>query len=336
MSNIGFHNECKELSMAVYGRNYGKTINGWKCIDYKEDKNGLYAETYKKNNKVVIVVRGTESGSFSDISNDVQMCQDIVPEQLKTAKEYVGNVVKKYGNSCEVSLTGHSLGGSIVQGIGTETGLETVTFSAYGVGDLHINKNYTNNITNYGSSSDPIFMHNIDNQIGNTKIFGNANIIPVTELSNENNAKFGGKKLLNTHFLENYPDLSTAKEYIPQKVNNNQSETFLIKTGIEENVYLSEEEREMLERYASENELFAPENRVFYYNEMNPAQVPNGSPENNYVQEFVKQYLDNNKSLPSEDELKQRVQSGELIYVHNYERQDGTKVSGYYRSRPNR
>lgn len=336
MSNIGFHNECKELSKAVYGRNYGKTIHGWKCIDYKEAKNGLYAETYKKGNKVVVVVRGTEFDSSSDIRNDLEMAGYIVPEQLKTAKEYVCNVVKRYGNSCEISLTGHSLGGSIVQGIGTETGLETVTFSAYGVGDLRINKNNINNITNYGSSSDPIFMYNIDNQIGNTKIFGNANIIPVTELSNENNTKFCGKELLNTHFLENYPELSTAKEYIPQKVNNNQSATFLIKTGIEENVYLSEEERQMLERYAREKSLFAPENRVFYENEMNPAQVPSNSSENNYVQAFVKQYLNNNKKLPTENELKQRVISGELVYVHNYERQDGTKVSGYYRSKPSR
>ena len=101
-------------------------------------------------------------------------------------------------------------------------------------------------------------------------------------------------------------------------------------------VNLSEEEREMLERYARENEMFAPENRVFYENEMNPAQVPSNSSENNYVQAFVKQYLNNNKKLPTENELKQRVISGELVYVHNYERQDGTKVSGYYRSKPSR
>ena len=69
---------------------------------------------------------------------------------------------------------------------------------------------------------------------------------------------------------------------------------------------------------------------------MNPVQVPADSPDNNYVEEFIKQYFDNNKNLPQEDDLKQRVQSGELIYVHNYERQDGTKVSGYYRSKPSR
>lgn len=101
-------------------------------------------------------------------------------------------------------------------------------------------------------------------------------------------------------------------------------------------VNLSEEERQMLERYAREKSLFAPENRVFYENEMNPAQVPSNSSENNYVQAFVKQYLNNNKKLPTENELKQRVISGELVYVHNYERQDGTKVSGYYRSKPSR
>ena len=37
------------------------------------------------------------------------------------------------------------------------------------------------------------------------------------------------------------------------------------------------------------------------------------------------------KKLPSEMELKQRVNNGELIYVHNYTRSDGTQVSGYYR-----
>ena len=99
---------------------------------------------------------------------------------------------------------------------------------------------------------------------------------------------------------------------------------------------MTDEERERIEQYARENELFSPENRVFFDGEMNPVQVPADSPDNNYVEEFIKQYFDNNKNLPQEDDLKQRVQSGELIYVHNYERQDGTKVSGYYRSKPSR
>ena len=37
--------------------------------------------------------------------------------------------------------------------------------------------------------------------------------------------------------------------------------------------------------------------------------------------------------LPKKSELQARVLSGELIYVNNYVRSDGTKVSGYYRRR---
>ena len=34
-----------------------------------------------------------------------------------------------------------------------------------------------------------------------------------------------------------------------------------------------------------------------------------------------------------ESEAKEKVKSGELIYVDSYTRSDGTKVSGYYRRR---
>ncbi len=34
-----------------------------------------------------------------------------------------------------------------------------------------------------------------------------------------------------------------------------------------------------------------------------------------------------------ESEAKEKVKSGELIFVESYTRQDGTKVSGYYRKR---
>ena len=43
--------------------------------------------------------------------------------------------------------------------------------SAYGVRNFNgIEINYTDNITNYGNAQDGIFVKNIDNQIGKTKI----------------------------------------------------------------------------------------------------------------------------------------------------------------------
>jgi hypothetical protein len=40
------------------------------------------------------------------------------------------------------------------------------------------------------------------------------------------------------------------------------------------------------------------------------------------------------KPFPSKKELNKRVRIGELIYVEEYTRSDGTKVSGYYRAYP--
>ena len=40
-------------------------------------------------------------------------------------------------------------------------------------------------------------------------------------------------------------------------------------------------------------------------------------------------------SMPTKEALDQRVRLGELVYVSEYTRKDGTKVSGYYRSYPN-
>lgn len=48
-------------------------------------------------------------------------------------------------------------------------------------------------------------------------------------------------------------------------------------------------------------------------------------------------YLDQameKKGLPTKEEVDKRVLNGGLVYVENYVRSDGTKVSGYYRSYP--
>lgn len=45
------------------------------------------------------------------------------------------------------------------------------------------------------------------------------------------------------------------------------------------------------------------------------------------------QWIDR-KPMPSKEELDKRTRIGELIYVEDYTRSDGTKVSGYYRAYP--
>ena len=48
---------------------------------------------------------------------------------------------------------------------------------------------------------------------------------------------------------------------------------------------------------------------------------------------YLEQGIDNNWKVPSKADLNEQVKSGSLIYVDNYERADGTKVSGYYRKK---
>jgi hypothetical protein len=52
------------------------------------------------------------------------------------------------------------------------------------------------------------------------------------------------------------------------------------------------------------------------------------------MSKYMDYIVDNNWEAPTEENLNKRVQSGELIYVENYVRSDGTKVHGYYRRRP--
>ena len=51
---------------------------------------------------------------------------------------------------------------------------------------------------------------------------------------------------------------------------------------------------------------------------------------------MLNQYEENGQSFPSKEDMERRVRFGELLYVENYTRSDGTKVSGYYRRYPQR
>ena len=49
---------------------------------------------------------------------------------------------------------------------------------------------------------------------------------------------------------------------------------------------------------------------------------------------YIEQIVDSDWEIPTIENLNKRVQIGELIYVENYTRVDGTKVHGYCRRRP--
>lgn len=309
MTKLRLHEDCKILSQVVYKKEKPKSINGWEYVDkYFNNTSGYYSELYKKDKKVILITRGTELSSgkkeaIKDLKNDINMGIEKLPYQVTNAKEVYSKLVKKYGKE-NIIVTGHSLGGSISEILGTEYGVETVTFNAYGIKKLNgLKINYTDNITNYGNANDGIFVSNIDNHVGK---------IMILNVKGEGN--YFKKSLKKPNFFKDHPlekltPLSEAKEY--KKEYFEKYKTPLFKVGIEHVDY--------------RDDIFDIDNRVLYTNEINPDED-----DKELVDAYIKQFS-SNKSMPSKEELDKKVHIGNLIYVEDYTRSDGTKVSGYYR-----
>ena len=322
MSKVKLHEDCKVLSEAVYQKEKPQKINGWEYVDkYYNDQTGFYSEVYKKGDTVIFSIRGTEIKSGikeakKDIKNDKEMFRKNLPYQVTNAKSVYDKLVNKYGRE-NVVVTGHSLGGSIGAILGAEYGVETVTFNAYGIKNLYgLEINYTDNIINYGHAKDAVFVSNIDNHIGKVMVLNDK-----FDANNGNKDdtvfkyKVGTKQLyfLKEHFLETMGDLSKALEYNPENINF--GNVPLYKLHVEYNDY--------------KDEKFDLKNRVFYDKELDF----NQEIDNDTMKSYIKQYLEK-PEMPTKTELNKRVHIGNLIYIEEYTRSDGTKVSGYYRAYP--
>ena len=316
MNKHQLHEDCKILSGYVYKENKPKIINNWKYSKSWYDSNGYYSEVYKNKNNIIIVFKGTDINKgikegAKDMLSNTQMGAKYLPSQIKNARQ-VYDIYKRDFPKANIILTGHSLGGSIAQALGAETGAETVTFSAYGIAKTYSPTfKYTDNITNYGNAQDPIFVGNIDAHIGkivvlNTKIDSNE----VTK----NNKEFYSYNF-NPHYIQNLGELSKGVEYKKEIFENKHSPLF--KLGIEYNDF-------------NPDEVFDIKNRVLYQGEINPKDLKEGTP----LYDLYLDQLLNENPMPAKKELDKRTRIGELIYVDKYTRSDGTKVSGYYRTYP--
>lgn len=270
---------------------------------------GFSASIYQNNDTITIAFTGTDS-LHDIVASDTDMVCKITPSQLKDARKLYKEVKKKYPD-CKIVLTGHSLGGSLAQILGAETGCETVTFSAYGAGNLYGRRSvYCNNITNYGNAQDPIFIANIDNQIGKTIVLNmqsDENDFIVKSEQDSNNIS------LTSHFLESFGDLSKGVEYKKEQFEPEQ--TPLFKTGVEHVDYY-------------DDSVFDLKNRILYQGEVSVEDM-----DDSLMDLFLDQRIEK-KFLPTKEELDKQSRLGELIYVDNYIRSDGTRVSGYYRAYP--
>lgn len=318
MTNYKLHEDCKILSKKIYPENRQQHSNGWIYREtYHNHRNGFYSEIYSKDNKYIMIIRGTELKSGfnqgkKDVISDVEMGLQLLPRQMKDAEKAYLSAVRKYGKE-NVILTGHSLGGSEAQILGAKYGVETVTFAAYGTKYLSgMEINYTDNITNYGNAQDGVYVMNIDGQLGKTVIL---NAIGFENGTFKEEYKIHDPRT--PHDIDNFGDLSKGIEYNKEVFEDEY--TPLFKMGIEYNDY----------NYDLD-EIFDTKNRVLYRGEINPDDLEVGTP---LFDLYIDNMIDKN-SMPTKKEVDKRTRIGELIYVEDYTRSDGTKVSGYYRAYP--
>ena len=299
-----FDNELKALSMGVYKGNEKSIPKDWiKVSEYDNSKTGFHGETFYKNGKVVIAMRGTDEVVKDLIKEDIgHLAMKQLPNQYVDAQKFYEKVKKDFPNQ-EIVFTGHSLGGSLAQLMSNKTGHETVTFNAYGVADLlqgNINDNL--NIRNYGNINDTVFNANIDNQLGKTYMISNDNKNVNFITSSYSGTNNSGKYPKKYHFIETMGDLEDAVEYKPNRLEGQVNMDIDFKDIDPNRIFTNEEIGQM-----SQDEYSRLEN-------------------------FINQQVAEGKVMP-EAQAKQQVQSGNLIYVNSYTRSDGTKVKGYYRSR---
>ena len=77
------------------------------------------------------------------------------------------------------------------------------------------------------------------------------------------------------------------------------------------------------------DKIFCIKNRIFHKNEISMKDLNDPM----IKDLFLDQAFEIN-GLPTKEELDKRVKAGELVYVNEYNRTDGTKVNGYYRAYP--
>lgn len=183
--------ELALLSKSSYGGSNETIPSGWVQLKFKIDeteqlyyegdhgfagalyghKIGVDANGNDICDEVVVAIRGTEVTSINDLNNDLAILKGKAVDQKESLDAFKLAVDEELTNrgltSVNKTITGQSLGGSLAQIMGANTGLTTVTFDAFGVEySLNECKPYSN-VTNYVVANDPVGTYNYNQHVGN-------------------------------------------------------------------------------------------------------------------------------------------------------------------------
>ena len=205
-----FHEVLKQASICVYHGKNAKMPTNYRVIDKAENKdNGFYAEAYSNGKDIIIAYRGTDTdiiGLFYDIQNNHSMVRSELPSQCTDAIRFYDKVVRENPN-CDITVTGHSLGGSNAEIVSAIRGVLAVTFNAYGVRDMFTSYTILNedNVVNYVNEMDGATMVNGHNHIG--EIYSVPNVA-------ENSVLYK----INCHIAEGMGNLSQRTQKTPVEI----------------------------------------------------------------------------------------------------------------------
>lgn len=127
------NSELAQLSKAAYDPVNTQLPIGWELL-YTSNPNSFDYQGYAFKNyltgEIVIANRGTEPAASGDRLADWQMGVDQLPDQYQYARQFYFDVLAA-SKGAPITITGHSLGGSLTQLLAAETGLPAVTFNPY-------------------------------------------------------------------------------------------------------------------------------------------------------------------------------------------------------------
>ena len=204
-----YHEVLKQAAGYSY-KNGNSAPEGYKVVKSVDNKDtGFHAEVLANGNDVIVAYRGTDQPIGIDGINDFAMARKNIPAQATDAIKVYDQVKQDYPNS-DVTVTGHSLGGSLSQIVSSVRGCDAVTFNAYGTKDMFKDPASIkeNNIVNYVNEMDGITMVNGENHVG--EIYSVPNIAQ--------NSRFSIKYKDNCHQLEGMGNLSERIQKTPNEI----------------------------------------------------------------------------------------------------------------------
>ena len=292
----------KEAVELCDGAQNNKNVEGWKTIKiggYKQE-HGLNVKIYKKDNKVVMAMSGTNLISPLDDKNSLEIIKTTkIPRQFYSAEKMYQTIKKVYPDA-DIEFVGYSLGGSLANLMSHYTGKPSTAIAP--IGSKHIAKanpeifKYDDSkIDTYGFKNDSFY------HFGNGKQSGKIHNLPIYNLNP-----------LSTHLLGNYQkqvDVGLSRDIDNIKYRHNgQIKNFQTYTGFaapinDGNTFFATEDIAKM----STDEFLA-------------------------VEDIINNQIKNKIAVPK-SEANQKVAQGAYIYISGYTRDDGTKVSGYYRRR---